>query len=139
MVGDDPGVVLDVGRRWYRGGQRGERLQAPHPKQRALALQLVRQGQGVDRRPLGEEMEHRPEDVGVGVQIEVVGLQLAHNHPDLILVEQKRSQHRALGVDVVWGDPKRSGRPELRPGAQAATTRTLIRASTSEWSLATAS
>ena len=105
VVGDDPGVVLDVGRGGDRRRQRGEHLQAPHPQQGSLALQLVRQGQGVDRCPLGEEVEHGPEEIRVSIEVEVVGLQLAHHDPDLIFVQEQRAQDRALGIDVVRGNP----------------------------------
>jgi hypothetical protein len=68
-------------------------------------------------------MEHGPEDVSMSRQVEVVGFQLANYHPDLVLVQKQSPENRSLGVDVVGREPKRGGRPELRPGAHAATTR----------------
>ena len=96
---DDPRVLgrVDGRRRLVR--QRAEVGAAADGLEVAVALERLRDGDDVDRlAPLGQ-VEHHRVDPGVGLPVEVLGLEEVGDLDDRVPVDEDRAEHGLLGFD----------------------------------------
>ena len=68
----------------------------------AVASQLLRKSDGIDRGAALREPSHRLEDDTVGLTVEVVGDEDLPGGVEGVVVEQYGAENGALGVQVVW-------------------------------------
>ncbi|MCY1413274.1 hypothetical protein D9M71_287020 [compost metagenome] len=98
-LADDVRVGLDVRHRRRVLRQLGEIGQAADLRQLAFLVQLLGQGDHVERLVALGELVDRPEDQSVVVAVEVaVGYRIQHPLPGVV-VQHQAAQHRLLGFD----------------------------------------
>ena len=96
FLGDDAGVVLNIGCRGHAVAQFYEVISTAHLVQFAVFAQFFRYGQNIDRIGALKQADDGPEDMLVRFEVKRVGLQYVHHHGQRIAVEQHGTQYGFL-------------------------------------------
>ena len=123
VVPDDPAVLPRVSRRGDPAGELVDRLRPPDLLQLAVLAERLGDRQVVDLAVAFVEREHGREHRAVLLTVEVLGPQvlLDEQRMQMPLVEQHRSEHRLLGLDVVGRNGDVLDRAHLVPEHRSGT------------------
>src|SRR5690606_5298426 len=105
LAGDDVAGVVDVDRSRHGVEVRREVGDPTALLEELPPYELIRERDEVGRLTLVVEIENGAIDQSIGVDVEVLWLEIRRNLDDGIAVDQKASEDRLFCFDIVWGKP----------------------------------